>query len=194
MLDDVEHGHQAPISPVFHDSLGNLDEAAFRAFHPVVGGLLQDFITMACILIYYDAVIQSWPNSQALDGLALQAIDMILQAHARDSRVIREACKFSLFIYEEHWHSISVISTVSSGLTMIIAKWVSAQIRNHHLEEILTVARSYMEGFNLGDSHGVDSNRSSFRAATFLSAYLHLFHSPTGDNRVSLNFHYIVCH
>jgi len=98
VLDEVEHQYQAPTSPVFHDSLGNLDEATFRAFHPVVGGLLQDFITMTCILIYYDAVIQSWPNSQALDGLALQAIDMILQAHLRDSRIVRETCKFSLFI------------------------------------------------------------------------------------------------
>jgi len=46
VLDDVEHGHQAPISPVFHDSLGNLDEAALEHFILSLAGFYRTFITM----------------------------------------------------------------------------------------------------------------------------------------------------
>jgi hypothetical protein len=59
VFNKAEHWYQALTSPVFHDLLGNIDEVAFKAFHLVIGRLLQDFITITCILIYYNAVIQS---------------------------------------------------------------------------------------------------------------------------------------
>jgi hypothetical protein len=79
--------------PVIYPN-GELDEESFKRRYPVVGQMLLDFITMTIILLYYDNTLSSWPNSDTLTLLAQKAIDIILQAHATDSRIIAEHCKF----------------------------------------------------------------------------------------------------
>jgi len=63
------------------------------------------------------------------------------------------------------------------GTTAAIAKWVTLQVRNH-LEDILLIARSSAAGFGLSDNNDKETNKRNFRAATFLSAYLHRLHIP----------------
>jgi hypothetical protein len=42
-----------------------------------------------------------------------------------------------------------------------------------HLEDVLLIARSHMEGFNLSDTNNPAANQYYFKMATHLSAYLH---------------------
>jgi hypothetical protein len=79
--------------PVFHDHNGNLNAQAFMDAHPVLATMLSDFITMTCILIFFNYVLQSWPDSSVIDTLALQAIDIILKANTRHTELIAENSK-----------------------------------------------------------------------------------------------------
>lgn len=78
------------------DELGRIDIEVFKRTYPVVGGMLPHFIVMTCLLLYFGPMIQSWPNSEALEALALMAIDIILGAHAIDGAEAAEKCKLSI--------------------------------------------------------------------------------------------------
>lgn len=69
------------------------------------------------------------------------------------------------------------------GTTAAIARWVALQVRNH-LEDILIIARSGVNGYGLSDDKDRETNKWNFKAATFLSAYLHRYHIPTSARNV----------
>jgi len=119
--------------------------------------MLRYFVIMTCLLLYFGPVLQTWPNTEALESLALTAIDLIMRAHIQDS----------LEAPEQMVH----------GLLGLVSKWVASEVRNH-LEEILLITRGYMDGFGLSDSNDMHTNQRNFRAAIFLSTYLHLHHIP----------------
>ena len=60
-----------------------------------------------------------------------------------------------------------------------IARWVSSKIRLQ-FEEVLTVARTQMDNFDLADENSEDENRHNFHLATYLSFYLHAHQGSVG--------------
>jgi hypothetical protein len=79
--------------PIYHDLNGNLNEPVFVHQHPVVASMMADFVTMTCLLLYYNVVLQSWPSSFVLDAFTLKAIDIILKAHVENRTYIAENSK-----------------------------------------------------------------------------------------------------
>ncbi|KIM87842.1 hypothetical protein PILCRDRAFT_3570 [Piloderma croceum F 1598] len=45
---------------------------------------------MTCILMFFNYILQSWPDSSVIDTLTLQAINMILKVNTQDTRLIAE--------------------------------------------------------------------------------------------------------
>lgn len=78
------------------DDLGRINIDTFKRTHPVVGSMLSAFFLMTCLLLYFGTVIETWPNSETLEALALKAIDIILGAHAVDGTDVAETCKLSI--------------------------------------------------------------------------------------------------
>jgi hypothetical protein len=88
---DTHHNTLIPADPFFRSpDADTFDLAAFKREHIVIDSMLEDFVTMTCILLYYDELVQIWPNTDALVALAALAIDHILRAHAADHKDIVE--------------------------------------------------------------------------------------------------------
>lgn len=90
------HSTTLQSSPVI-DSSGVLHIPAFQLSHPIVAGLLEDFVTMTCTILYYTTILQTWPNSEALDTLAMNAINIVLAAYSVHFTSVAEHCKFEFF-------------------------------------------------------------------------------------------------
>jgi hypothetical protein len=60
--------------------------------------MMTDFVTMTCLLLYYNVVLQSWPSSFLLDTFALKAIDIILKAHTENRTHIAEHSKHTFMV------------------------------------------------------------------------------------------------
>ena len=76
---------------------------------------------------------------------------------------------------------------MAPGLAVLLSKWISIQVRSN-LEDILVIARSHAHSFGLSEANNSETNKHNFRAATYLSAYLHKLHFPqfSKDPLVSL--------
>jgi hypothetical protein len=169
------------------DSSGLLHIPAFQLSHPVVAGLLDDFVTMTCTILYYTTVLQTWPNSEALDTLATSAINIILAAYSIHFTLVAERREFEFFSWLLPSYMVTNSwSTVAPNMLVLVANWVSYRIRLH-LEEVLEIARTFMYGFNLADENPIGTNQRNFRMAALLSSYLHLHStpSPNDQHRVS---------
>jgi hypothetical protein len=94
---DVFGGNTSQRTDPDYDRFGNLNEQAFKRSHPVVGQMLQDFVILACVMLYYEQVLQSWPDSAVLANIALKAVEFVLEAHAKDFATLAETSKFSQF-------------------------------------------------------------------------------------------------
>lgn len=86
---------QVETMPMVND-LGRINVDVFKRTHPVVGNMLMAFVVMTCLLLYFGTIIETWPNSETLEALALKAIDIILGAHAVDGNDIAETCKLPI--------------------------------------------------------------------------------------------------
>jgi hypothetical protein len=74
---------------------GLLNVEAFKSNHPTVGTMLDDFVTMTCTILHHDPVLQTWPNTEALNALSKLAIDTILKAHRDDiDYEVADECKY----------------------------------------------------------------------------------------------------
>jgi hypothetical protein len=92
------------VYPVFEpltvaDSTGNLDLEALKRAFPVTAAVLPDFATTACTLLHYQGVLQTWPNTEALDHIARSAVLIITAVHGGTPHL--ERCKFSSFINQQ---------------------------------------------------------------------------------------------
>lgn len=189
-LDDATQNFQSSHSNILGPALpsvgssGILNVQSFQRSHNVVAGLLDHFVTMACTLLYYSTILQTWPNSEALDAFSVTAINLIITAHSIHGVEVAEHRKFSNLIFI--WIN-SHILIVTSHVISLIAKWVSSQVR-YHLEEVLDIARTFMFGFNLSDDNNCATNQFNFRLATQLSAYLHLHNTENDHRHVSLHY------
>lgn len=76
------------------DSSGILHIPSFQRSHPIVASLLDDFVTMTTTILYYTTILQTWPNSEALDTLAKNAINIILTAYSIHFSSVAERSKF----------------------------------------------------------------------------------------------------
>jgi hypothetical protein len=65
----------------------------FKRTYPVYGHMLGFFITMTITLIYFNNVLQTWPNSEALEAMAISAIEIITKAHIADKCATLETCR-----------------------------------------------------------------------------------------------------
>jgi hypothetical protein len=90
----TRHPTVTTTQPQDYDDFGNLNEEAFTKSHPVIGAMLQDFVILACNMLYYEDVLHEWPNTESLRNLALKAIEILLAAHAIDFQPTAEQCKF----------------------------------------------------------------------------------------------------
>jgi len=168
------------------DGLGRLNIDVFRTKFPIVGKLLPHVVTMTTNMLYNNNVLQSWPNSEALEAIALSALQIICDSHENETKEIVERCKFLDFTTNL---SVDVqIPTVPPGMPKAVAQWVVPNVRSG-IEDILVWARTFMSGFDLTDSNDIKTNLRNFHMATYLSTYLHLYSickSPT--QRVSSPF------
>ena len=58
--------------------------------------MLSDFVTMACLLLYYDEVLHSWPNSPVIEVFTLKAIDIILKTNIKTRHILQNTVSISL--------------------------------------------------------------------------------------------------
>lgn len=80
----------------------DLDERALKKTYPIIGGMLPFFIIMTMTLLYYNALLYAWLDSEALDELSTWGIEIIMTAHDKSSTDIGEICKSSHLVLKRH--------------------------------------------------------------------------------------------
>jgi hypothetical protein len=84
------------------DDSGKLNVESFNMSYPVVTSMMDDFVTVACSLLYCAGVLHDWPNSEVLNGLSQMAVDLVLKVHHADKLATAEIGKcLGLSNYEQ---------------------------------------------------------------------------------------------
>ena len=58
------------------------NKTMFKKIYPVIEGMLPFFVIMMTMLLYYNALLHMWPDSEALNEFSTWGINIIMDAHS----------------------------------------------------------------------------------------------------------------